>query len=183
VNTAITAGSPAKRRSLFDIGDDLTALNDLLEEIGGDVTDPQVCDAVEGWFRLLAEEQATKLDNLHGYIRSLEAEQHACERERDEWAKRAESRRKRVDGMRAMLVGHLLRHGGKAESASGIKFRSQQNGGKTPLVVEDGFSTTDERFFTLVQKIDNNAIRAAIEAGEHVSGARLAERGHHLRVS
>jgi hypothetical protein len=181
MNTQLTQN--LQRRSLFDIGNDLTVLNNLIEEVGGDVSDPLVCAALESWFSQLSEERGQKLDNIHAYIRMLEGEHYACERLRDEWGTRAESRKKRIEGMKAMLVVHLQQHGGKAESASGIKFRVQPNGGKPPLVINDDFDYDDERFFDLVPKIDRDAVREAIDRGETVPGAHIAERGHHLRVS
>lgn len=58
------------------------------------------------------------------------------------------------------------------------------NGGKVPLILSVPVEELPEQFRRTVQVIepDNDAIRQAIEAGEEVPGAYLAERGKRINI-
>ena len=68
----------------------------------------------------------------------------------------------------------------KIEGAD-CKVSVQANGGVLPLVILDE-DALPERFIDLVPKVNNSAIRQAIEAGEPVPGAELGERGKSVRI-
>jgi hypothetical protein len=80
------------RRTLFEISTDLLALYDRIEELGGDVTAPDVEQAIDAWFERLSHERDEKLDNYAALIRELEARAQA---RRDE-AKRLADRARKV---------------------------------------------------------------------------------------
>jgi hypothetical protein len=179
----MTAIATEPRRSLFAIGADLEALNDLLEECGGDITDPTVCAAVEAWSAELDRDRGEKLDRVHGLLVRLHMEAAAARQQSAEWADRAASREKRSAGLKKMLLDHLQRRGeASAVSAAGLKFAVQANGGKPALTVNVPAEELDGRFLKVTVAADVDAIRAAIEAGEDVPFARLEPRGFHLRV-
>ena len=50
--------------TLLDITDDLRALDDLIESVGGDITDPSVDTAINNWLDELNTNLSEKVDNL-----------------------------------------------------------------------------------------------------------------------
>ena len=58
------------------------------------------------------------------------------------------------------------------------------NGGKTPLILPDGWADTAPAAYVVVRKEPNgDLIRAALEAGKDIPGAKLGERGEHVRFA
>lgn len=59
-------------RSLWEIDDDLWKVNELLDEVEGDLSRfGEAEGAVTAWLDALGEEQAKKLDSYRGLIRHL----------------------------------------------------------------------------------------------------------------
>lgn len=174
-------------KSLYEIGADLLALDLHLEALvhqpEGEEPDPEVLQAIESYRAELATEQGEKLDRVYGYLAMLEMEMKRCRDESALWQLRAQTREEKINRIKAMVMAHLQACGGSAKSASGIPFRVQVNGGKPPVILEDGFACPSEfEIAIVVRKPDKELIRKALEAGEAVPGALLGERGHHLRV-
>jgi hypothetical protein len=66
------------------------------------------------------------------------------------------------------------------------KLTIAKNGGKPPLVIpeewrEDAANAPEQYHRTFV-KLDTEAIRADLLAGEQVAGCHIAEPGNHLRI-
>jgi len=57
-----------------------------------------------------------------------------------------------------------------------------QNGGKIPLVVDDADAAMDAGFVVVSRDVDKEAIRATLQDGGVVPGAKLGERGVSLRI-
>jgi hypothetical protein len=178
-------GKTTVQKTLFNIGAELIALNDLLDEIGGDVSEPAVELAVTAWFGELEAEQGAKLDNYIGLIRTLEMEAHAAGEEADRYTAIEEARANRAAWLKDRLKAHLEATGQpKATTVSGRVVAVQKNGGKKPLGLADDLriDDLDERFRRVVVSADTDAIRKALEAGEVIEGATLREPGTHLRI-
>lgn len=169
--------------TLFEIGNDLLAINEALEAADGDL------DAIPGlaeWFDTLANDQASKLDGYIGLVKQLEMESAAAKAEADQWAAKARSRTNRVEYLKRRLLDHLTRTGqSKAKTATGRVVAVVANGGAVPIalatdVTADAFP---DRLCRIRREIDRDAIRAVLEAGESIPFATFGERGKHLRIS
>ena len=188
MTTTAVAQTPPPRRTLFAITADLAALDQLLEERGGDVSDPAVLAAVESWYADLAAEEAAKLDGWCNWVRQLDMEAHAARVESAEYAKRAQAREATLRWAKARMLDHLLATGRtKAVTASGRTVAVQQNGGVLPLecstFTQDHLANeVDPRFVLTTLAIDTAAVRAAVDAGEQLPFARYGERGFQLRI-
>ena len=68
-------------RRLFDIGDDLLALEELLSDAGGEIGDDEAGQALERWFDELGEERDAKIDGYCALIREFEARAEILENE------------------------------------------------------------------------------------------------------
>jgi hypothetical protein len=175
--------SSPTRRTLFEISNDLLALYDRLEALGGDVTAPEAEEAVDAWFTQLSHQRDEKLDNYAALIRELEARANA----RKEEAKRLADRARRDDEHAAYLKQRLLLffqdHHLKTVETRRYRLTLRRSGGKAPVLV----ATDPEQLPTEYQRwkvsADLDAIRTALEDGADLGFATLGERGHYLRIT
>ena len=183
--------SPVKR-TLFEIGAELQALDALLEDLGGDVSDPEVGAAVDLWYASLMADEGRKLEDWVGYVRQLEMEVAVAREEAERFLAKARSRESRIEWLKGAMKAHLEGTGRtKATTAAGRTLAVHKNGGKAPLawVTSDGLTVgetaaTDvpDEFCVMRRTIDVEKVRAALEAGRQLPFARLEERGTHLRI-
>ena len=172
-------------RTLFAISDDLLALNDLLEQLDGDVTNPEVDAAVTKWFAELASDESKKLDGYAGYIKQMEMESVAAKAEADQWAAKARTRDNRVKWLKERVKVYLELTGRtKATTDTGRTFAIQNNGGVVPLIIAEltDPKTVDPKFQKVTYSFDSEAIRQALADGGTLDWARLEKRGTHLRL-
>jgi len=173
-------------RNLFDIGEDLRALDDLLNEVEGDISDPIVEAAITKWFEELAVEESRKLDGWCNWIKSLEAEALTARREAEEYVRRAVARENRVERLKGRMAQYLQASGrDKIRTATGRIVRVQANGGKLPLDISDLWDAEDlpAQFQRHKVEVDTEAIRKALDAGEQLPFAQYRQRGSHLRIA
>jgi hypothetical protein len=171
--------------TLFEIGEDLLALDELIDSLGGDVSDPAVDAAITSWQESLANDQGRKLDGYCNLIKKLDAMAAIASAEAAEYSKRAASCTNRVKWLKSRMMNHMLRTGTTTlETATGRKIAIQGNGGKPPVdIVEDvDLTTIDQRFVRTKSEIDKEAIREAIANGESVPFARIGQLGTQLRI-
>lgn len=173
------------RKTLFDIGSELLALDAVLEELPGGELSPEAEAALAKWMDTLGDEEAAKLDAYLAYLNQLGMEQDRAREESRNWAYRANVRTNRIEWLKANLKLHLERTGReKVMTASGRVVAIQSNGGAAPLVLDPNLNVDeiDQSFVKVVKSVDHAAVRKAIEAGADLPWARLDGRGTHLRV-
>lgn len=173
-------------RSLFQIGEGLRELADLLTETDGEIPDGEVGAALESFFDQLIEDREEKLNSYGWLIREIES--------------RAEARRNEVNRLGALMdadynavkrLKERLKYFMDGQAVTKIetdhfKFAIQKNGGALPLVYPDAWdydpAEAPEAFQKRVIQLDKEAIREAIRNDEETHGATLAERASHLRI-
>jgi hypothetical protein len=173
--------------TLFEIGAELEALEQLLDDVGGEVTDPQVNAVITEWFETIAADEGRKLDHYCGLIKRLEMEAMTAKAEAEEYRKRAEVRENRVKWLKLRMIQHLAAtNRTKVQSASGRVVAVQSNGGQVPVRINyDLLPDTDTlppQFVEIKKTLNAVAIREALERGESLPFARLEDRGTHLRI-
>lgn len=175
--------SSETRRTLFEISNDLLALYDRIEELGGDVTAPDVEQAIDAWFERLSHERDEKLDNYAALIRELETRAQA---RRDE-AKRLADRARRDEEHAAYLKQRLMLffqdHDLKTVETRRYRLTLQRSGGKTPVVLKTDPDQLPEAFQRWKVSADLDALREALEQGADLDFAELGERGQYVRIS
>lgn len=172
-------------RRLFDIGADLQAWHNLLDETGGDISDPAVAAAIEAWFAEVARDEAVKLDGYCNLIKLLDSEAAVARAEAEEYAKRAQVRENRVKWLKNRMKDYLTATGRtKAQTATGRTVAVQKNGGKLPLAIDAAATpeTVPVEYVRVVQSINTEAVRAALEAGQELAFAKLMPADYHLRI-
>lgn len=170
VTDKILATAPAKARTLWRIADDLTALEDLLDENDGDIT---ACEeAVDQWFAELKGDESRKIDGYAAYIAELTARSEARKEEADRLAHRAKVDSNLAANLKLRLKQHFERQGKTKFETARYKLSVCKAGGKPPLILIDEAvrdpSQLPEKFrkTTTVVAPDKDAIRAALEAGD-----------------
>jgi len=172
-------------KTLFDIMSDHLALNDLLDEIGGELADPR---AEEAWMAMaseLATDEGIKLDSIIGLIKTWEAEAVAARAEAEQWHAKAISRENRIKWQKLRLLNYIQGTGReKVQTAKGRILAIAKNGGLLPLILPDPLdpAAIPDEFAIVRRDPDREAIRRALADGVELPFARLGEQGVHLRV-
>lgn len=173
-------------RPLYAIRADVLALNDLLDDIDGDLSRAgELGEALHSFMAGLEAEQAEKLDSFIDLIKTLRMEAAAAKAEKEQWAMREKARTNRADYLERMLLEHLAATGQrKVQTATGRTVAVVANGGKPPVVYAEAVdpAAVPEEFVRVKKEIDMQRVRLFLESGGRLAFATLGERGNHLRV-
>jgi hypothetical protein len=156
--------------TLFQIGEEIRALAELLMETGGEITDPEAEAAIDEW---LAETQVAlerKADQVVWLIREFEGRADAREEAAKALMALAEVDRNGARRLRDRLKLFFEIHGLKRLETEHFKLAIAQNGGKVSLIVpaewEQEPASAPEAFHRIKVELDRQEIEAAL------SGAR-----------
>jgi len=166
---------------LIDISADMQALDDLLAEVGGDVSDPKVAQIVDAWFDELDHSLTAKIDNYAALISTMRARADIRRAEAERLARRAQVDDASADWLAARLLAALDARGMKKIETDRYAVSIVGNGGKAPLLLDPEVPAEWTKTVTRTEP-DRERIRLAIEAGQDVPFARLGERGKRLAI-
>jgi hypothetical protein len=165
--------------TLYEIDHDLRQVEELLAL--GD--DDQAAELLVQYRDQLEADRSAKVDATCGFIRELESRVAARKAEADRFLALARTDGNLADRLKAMLLDHLRDHGIKKLETERFRLTRAANGGKLPLVVDTHPDDLPDDFVRTVRQADTEAIREALESGEHLPfSASLAPRGEHLRL-
>jgi uncharacterized protein (UPF0335 family) len=170
--------------TLFEIGVELVALMDLLDETGGEIT-PNSQDALDEFFTEVGDQQKDKLQAYASLIRRLETEAATATAEAEQWQKKAQARTNSVKSLKDRLKLYLEMTGQKkVQTSKGYTIAIQANGGKVPLVIAEGTdpASLPDEFKRQRWEILTEAVREALESGQKLPFAALGVRGSHVRI-
>lgn len=170
--------------TLYKITDDLVALDELLAEVGGDVTDAEADAAIEAWLSELGEARDRKLDGYAALIRTIEARERVKRDEAARLAREADYEARAADRLKRRLADVFRRMGWKSVKTDRFTVTLAGHGGKQPLVFRDSFTADDcpPEYRRVRIEPDNEKIRAALESGASLPFASLGERGSSIRI-
>ena len=173
-------------RPLYAIRADVLALNDLLDELEGDLSRAgEVGPALESFLADLEAEQGVKLDSFIDLIKTLRMEAVAAKAEKEQWAAKEKARTGRADYLERMLREHLELTGQrKVQTATGRTVAVVANGGKPPVVYAEAIdpAVIPEEFVRVKKEVNTELVQKFLESGGSLPFAKLGERGNHLRV-
>ena len=171
-------------RTLLDVTRDMEALDALLAEVEGDVTDPKVLEAVSAWFDELDADLKGKVDNYAALITTLDARAEVRAKEAERLARRAKTDAASAQFLKDRLRTELEARGMQKVETDRYRVSVVANGGKLPLVLGDELEIPDAywREVPARKEIDRDAIRQALDAGRPVAGARYGDRGRRLSI-
>ena len=165
---------------LYEIEQDMSALDDLLMEVEGDVSDPEVVEFVESLFEENDKNFKQKVENYCGLIREYLNLADSAKAEAKRMEKLAKTRENAAKGLKERLQYHLDHM--QIDKVVTDRFRVSvgNNGGKLPLHVDEW--AVPDNYKKAELKVDNQKIRQALEAGEDLDFATFKPRGRRLNI-
>lgn len=165
------------KESLFSIGDSFYALESLIEEQDGEIT-----ETVDQW---LAEYEAKEADKVDAYC-FLVGKYEDIASEARRLAQRASAYKSKACGLKDRLKAYMeLRSRQKIETGR-FTVTVARNGGSVPVELYEGVTPEDlpEPFQKIRVEADKDRLRQALlnEQSEINLLAYIGERGTHLRI-
>jgi hypothetical protein len=165
--------------TLREIEADLLALESLLLELGGDVTEDEADAAIDQWLAEIHDALTVKLD---GYATLIKNAGYRAGVRREE-AKRLGELASLDEALAARLKSRLLifmKEHDRPEIQTPLhRLRVTTSGGLRAMTMVEGAEVPDEY---MMKVPDTKKIRSALESGVPLPFARLEERGQHLRI-
>ncbi len=170
-----------KTRTLFSLSEDLEKLNELLDECADDTEQQQL---LESWLKHLGDERDKKLDGYAALITEMQARAEVRKAEAKRLMELAAADDNRAKLLKDRLKWFFEAHNLKTVDTTRYRLFLAKNGGKAPLVIDQSVmvSRIPERFQKVSVDFDKEAIREALERGEHLNFAQLGERGTSIRI-
>lgn len=183
---------------LLDVQADYLALDELLDQTGGEITEENEA-AFEALFKEIVGNAAEKLDGYCNLIASLERRSAAL-KEREEifsmdrkvTDRKADSLRERMKifGITTGLLTLSQKVEGKKTPVPGRKIETLPSGykigiqtaGKAALYVDETMDIPDEYLTYLPPVVNKEAIRAALDAGQTLPFAAYKEKSISLTI-
>ena len=159
---------------LYELTEEFSNLEAWFDD--DDVDKETLLDTLEG----VEGEYNDKIEGYCKVIKNFEAEAKALKEEADRLAKRSRTLNNKVDYMKFTML-ESMRATGKKEAGNLLKAKIAKNGGKLPLVFTEGVEVP-VTFKKIEYKVDNEAIRKALDEGEELDFAKYGERGESLRI-
>lgn len=137
----------------------------------------QIRTAIEAYLKA----EVTKVKRIRAYVLHEEAKAKAKREEAARQIAGAEACERHIEHVKAFCMRTLQEIGKDRVETNDGRIRIQGNGGKRSMEIYDENLLPPQ--YTIVQIVpDNEAIRKELEAGKHVPGAKLLERGRHCRI-
>lgn len=171
-----------KTGTLYDISDDLTALEELLIESGGELPDATAEAAIDSWLDELGARRDAKVDSYCALIRNLESRAAGRRAEAARLMDRARIDGNAVDRLKGRLLAFFDRHAIRTLETPRFRVTAAANGGVRPLTFLALPDQIPDEFIEFVRKPMNGVIRELLEAGESLPFAELGERGRSIRI-
>ena len=165
--------------TLFDLTAEFQSLLHRLDEQDGDVP-PEVLADLER----IESDIHNKADGYCSLIRHYEAMDAACANEANRLFQRAAAFNAKARWLKDRLHDAILRTGGRKLQTATNTITVCANGGAEPVSIDIEPEQLPEgyRIVKTLYKPDVDAIRDTLQAGHHVPGCSLKERGTHLRM-
>jgi len=169
--------------TIYEISEDMAALDALLAETGGEIT-PEAEAAFNAFEAELAANLHAKTDAYCALIAEIDARAAARKAEAKRLADRAKADERTADALRERLrFVWETRRLGKVETDR-FTVSLAKNGGKAPLDIRCG---VDELPAWAIKRetvvtVDKDAIRSRLDAGEPLDFASLMERGTRINI-
>lgn len=164
-------------KSLYHLTSDIEQLERYIESDEFNENDTQW---VSDYLDSLEENRDEKLDSYAYLIRRLEAERDTAKLEAAEWQVKEQQRQNRINWLKRNLQEHMLIVGQSKIKTNKFAFSICKNGGMAPMQVDE--SLLPDEYWREIREPNNSEVRRALESGSEVPGAKLLERGQHLRI-
>lgn len=172
--------------TLYDLTAEMRIIEDAIDRAEQDGVGE--LEATTYLYQLLLEgdgQLGEKLERYARLVKNAEAYAEMLKQEAARLTDRAKAQTNRAKRLKDAVHWALTTLGIGKHQAGPHEWRIQANGGKAPLAIDEAVTpeTVEPRFQRVEVAFEIDAIRSALEAGEDVPWARLAERGTHVRLS
>jgi hypothetical protein len=193
--------------ALYQIETELYGLLQLREQMVQDGELPEALAVVDKQIEAYCSAEVAKVDRIAGAIRACERNMMAAAKEAERLDARFKAWRSRMEFIKAATLRAMQARGIKSLETPENKLTVCGNGGVEPLEFTGEALPQEYCKITVTMELrqwkallddadlkgivgatsaiipDNAAIRAALKRGESVPGAKLKERGSHLKLS
>lgn len=157
-------------RTLFNISDDLLALENLLIESEGEVTDNDAESAIDQWFAELGDARDSKLEAYAFLIRAIESDAEAVKAEADRLKSRQKALENRASRLKERLEVFFQIHSIEKIDTTHFTFAMQKPGGKPKVGIAQQYLDAPEELPEGLRRVkfepDLVAIRERLEASD-----------------
>ena len=175
-------------RTLFEISNDIEALENILIETEGNITDTTAEEAIDEWLNALGTERDEKLNQYALFIKQQEGHVEIVKTEADRLKARQKVLENRVARLKERLEVFLKIHGLERVETPLFTFSLQKSGGKPKVVLSafylDNPVELPEGLRRVKFEADLTAIRERLEAEDPsvMEIASLEEPSKKLRI-
>jgi hypothetical protein len=167
--------------TLLEISEDLAAIEQAIEEAGGEAT-PETEHLIGRYFDDLLPTAYDKMDNYAALIREMELRSNARKEEAKRLAERARIDADSAKWLKNNLHNFFVRHDLKKVETQRFKLTRQKHGGQAPLELDLHPDELPSEYQKWTVDYNRDAIRKALEEGKYVPGAKIGERGEGIRI-
>ena len=168
--------------TLYELSEDIRALDDLLAEAGGDITDPAVDAAVTKWFEELRAALETKADGCCAWIKEMECRAEMRKMVAQRLSALAKADLAAAERLKARLKEAMEAGGTLKIDTPRFSLKITNNGGATPIDLRAAPEELPRWAQRITVEADKEAIRKVLERGDALEFASFAPRGTHLRI-
>lgn len=174
------------KKTLFEIQAEVRALEEVILEAGGDITDEETEKIIDDWFAEIKTNRDEKLDNYAALIRMLEVRADVRKAESTRLLSLAKPDLNLAKRLKERLKFYLEVTKEAIINTNRYRFSMVNNGGSLPVHLDqylaDHPEELPEGYRRVVFEPDLVKIREALERGEKLEFAQLGERGKSLRI-
>lgn len=168
--------------TLIDIGQEMTALAALLDELPDGELTPETAAALDAWFAEIEGDREHKLDGYCALIENWQLRAAARKGAAERLLRHVQADENRVKRLKERLKFFMEMTGQKKVETERYKIAVCNNGGKAPVEITGDVHAMPPQFQRVTIAPNTDVIREALEAGGKWDFARLLPRGTHLRI-
>ena len=174
-------------KTLYEISEDLRALEETILEAGGDISDAGTEKIIDDWFAEIKTDRDAKLDDYAALIRTLETRAKMRKDESDRLLALSKPDANLAKRLKERLKFYFENASpDKTVNTKRFRFSLVGAGGTQPVILDEYLAAhpeeLPEEFRRVVFEPDLIGIRQALERGDQLDFARLGERGKSLRI-
>lgn len=175
---------PSKSASLYELTSEAIAINNLLEQIDGDISEPEIEDAITKIIEDNTGDLKRKFDSIIYLIAEFEARAEFIRKEVQRLTDLARVKENNAKRLKRLAKLYFERTGKHEFETDHFKLAVVPNGGVRQLILSENIEPEKlpRVFQKVVYEADKVAIRRALENGRELEFARLADRGTSLRI-
>ena len=168
--------------TLRAITDDLLALEAILLDVGGDVTEADVEAAIDQWLAEITGALDKKLDGYVSLIREAEARADVRSSESLRLQDLARLDHAIARRLKDRLLIFMDTAGRTQIHTQYYRLRAVDNGGALPLYIDRPNVPEEYRRVVMHEEVDTAKIKEALAAGIELPFAHYGERGRHVNI-